>query len=83
VETYAAAADVDLLLTPCIPKEWPRLETCFKSASARYEIVITNPSSVSRGEVHAALDSVLLTDGVTRIQLLDDGATHHVEITLG
>jgi cyclic beta-1,2-glucan glucanotransferase len=72
-----------LLLTPCIPKEWPRFEILFRYHSARYEIVVENPNAVSRGVVHTALDGASLPDGGTRIMLLDDGATHHVQITLG
>jgi cyclic beta-1,2-glucan synthetase len=72
-----------LLLAPCIPRQWPRFEIFFKYASARYEIVVENPNAVSRGVVHASLDGVSLPDGVTRVPLLDDGATHRVQVTLG
>ncbi len=73
----------ELLLSPCIPKEWPRFEISFRHASARYEIVVENPNAVSGGIVRAILDGTSLPDGETRIRLVDDGATHHVAITLG
>lgn len=72
-----------LLLSPCIPKQWPRFEIVFKYASARYEIVVENPNAVSGGVVHATLDGSSLPEGATQIRLQDDGATHHLRIALG
>jgi cyclic beta-1,2-glucan glucanotransferase len=72
-----------LLLTPCIPKQWPRFDLDFRYRSSRYEITVMNPNGVSRGAAHTTLDGVLLPAGESRIALLDDGATHHVEMILG
>ena len=72
-----------LLVQPCIPKHWPGFKILFKYASARYEIVVENPTGVCRGVAHIAVDEVSLPEGVTRIRLLDDGATHRVQMTLG
>ena len=72
-----------LLLTPCIPREWPRFEITFRHASARYEIAVENPQGVSQGVVSTMLDGAPLPDGVTRIPLQDDGAAHRVQIVLG
>ena len=72
-----------LLMTPCIPKHWPGFKIFFKYASARYEIVVENPNAVCRGVAHIAVDGVSLSQGATRIALLDDGAIHHVHLTLG
>jgi cyclic beta-1,2-glucan synthetase len=73
----------DLLLSPCIPKTWPRFEIRYQHASARYDIVVENPNAVNRGVVRARLDGVPLAPGPVRIPLLDDGATHTVQVTLG
>jgi len=73
----------DLLLTPCIPKEWPRFDIVFKYRSSRYEIAVENPNSVHRGVVRLDVDGVTLHAQATRLPLLDDGATHHVHVTLG
>ena len=35
-----------LLMTPCIPADWPGFEIVFRHASARYEILIENPDRV-------------------------------------
>jgi cyclic beta-1,2-glucan synthetase len=72
-----------LLLTPCIPEKWPRFEITFRYRSARYEILIENPQSVSRGIAHAELDGQALPPGSeARIALVDDGNTHSVRLVL-
>jgi cyclic beta-1,2-glucan synthetase len=71
-----------LLLAPCIPKAWPRFEIVFKYRSTSYEIVVVNPNGVCSGIVAACLDGVSLEDA-TRVMLQDDGAQHHLQITLG
>jgi len=73
-----------LLLTPCIPESWPRVEIVFKYRSSRYEILIDNPSGVSCGVAHAELDrGALPPDLQTRIPLVDDGSIHSVRLILG
>jgi cyclic beta-1,2-glucan synthetase len=72
-----------LLLTPCIPKAWPRFDIFFRYRSSRYEISVTNPAGVNRGAVHTALDGVPLVGGEKRILLVNDGATHRIEMILG
>ena len=72
-----------LLLTPCIPQDWPGFEMVFKYRSSRYEISVTNPNRVNRGAVRTSVDGVDLATGETRIALLDDGGTHRVEMVLG
>ena len=72
-----------LLLTPCIPTQWRSFEITFRHASARYEIVVENPNGVSRGVVSTVVDDTPLPDGMSRIPLQDDGATHRVRVTLG
>ena len=72
-----------LHLDPCIPKAWPGFSISVKHKSARYEIAITNPSSVSRGIVAATVDGVAVTGSPLIVGLLDDGVTHHIQVTLG
>ena len=72
-----------LLLTPCIPRHWPRFEITFRHASADYEIAVENPNGVSRGVVSTVVDGKPLSEGTSLIPLQDDGATHRVRIVLG
>jgi cyclic beta-1,2-glucan synthetase len=73
-----------LLLDPCIPRSWPGFEIVFKYRSSRYEILVENPDGVSRGVVLVRLDGESLPNcRETLIPLVDDGATHHVRLTLG
>jgi cyclic beta-1,2-glucan synthetase len=72
-----------LLLAPCIPKEWPRFEIVFRYRSGRYEIVVENPTGVSRGVAYAELDGKVLPGGPTRVPLTDDGGAHRVRVILG
>lgn len=72
-----------LLLTPCIPKQWPRFDVVLRYRSARYEIAVVNPNGVNRGVAAITLDGVPLPAGEPRIQLLDDGTHHHIELILG
>jgi cyclic beta-1,2-glucan synthetase len=55
----------------------------FKHRSTRYEIAVANPNGVNRGVVASTLDGLALPAGEPRIQLLDDGATHRIEMILG
>jgi cyclic beta-1,2-glucan synthetase len=72
-----------LLLSPCIPSEWPRFDVVFRYRSARYEIAVMNPNGVSQGVAAMMVDGVLQPAGDASIELLDDGAVHHVELILG
>ncbi|MDY6947125.1 MAG: hypothetical protein SXG53_15525 [Pseudomonadota bacterium] len=72
-----------LLLDPCIPSEWSGFEAVLKYKSARYEIVVANPDGVSQGVAAITVDGAALPAGELRIQLLDDGAVHRVELRLG
>jgi cyclic beta-1,2-glucan synthetase len=72
-----------LLVTPCIPADWPGFEISFKHASARYEILVSNPERVCRGVARMELDGVRLPTGQTHVLLADDGLTHVLRVTLG
>jgi|HubBroStandDraft_1064217.scaffolds.fasta_scaffold00025_35 cyclic beta-1,2-glucan synthetase len=72
-----------LLLEPCIPKSWPGFAITFRYRSARYEIGVENPKSVSRGVVRAELDGEPLPGNQARVPLADDGVVHQVRVVLG
>ncbi|MDB6086309.1 MAG: putative cyclic beta 1-2 glucan synthetase, partial [Gammaproteobacteria bacterium] len=72
-----------LLLTPCIPADWPHFEIVFRHGSARYRILVENPHGVSRGVAHVEFDGKKLPTGETHIMLVDDGRTHEILVILG
>jgi cyclic beta-1,2-glucan synthetase len=72
-----------LVMTPCIPRTWPCFRILFRHGSTRYDIAVENPDGVNCGVARTAVDGVALPDGEQRIRLLDDGSTHHIQITLG
>ena len=73
----------NLVIAPCIPRAWPRYEITFAYHSARYEIAVENPHSVTRGVLSAELDGQALPGPGATIPLLDDGQTHAVTVVLG
>ncbi len=74
----------NLLLDPCIPRGWPGFEIAFRYRSARYDIAVVNPLGVCGGVLAIKLDGKILpTNKNTPIPLVDDGATHKLQIVLG
>jgi len=72
-----------LHLDPCIPKAWLGFGVVFRYRSARYEIQVENPRSISRGVVLMELDGNALIEGQLPVALVDDGATHLIRVVLG
>jgi cyclic beta-1,2-glucan synthetase len=71
-----------LVIDPCIPRAWGAFEIAFRYHSSLYEIQVNNPTAVSRGVVNLEMDGAVLSppDG---LDLVDDGSTHKVSVTLG
>ncbi|MBI1818354.1 MAG: phosphorylase [Deltaproteobacteria bacterium] len=72
-----------LLIDPCIPKAWRGFEIEFRYHSARYNIAVENPRGVTRGVTRVELDGAELAEAQGPIPMVDDGATHRVQVTLG
>jgi cyclic beta-1,2-glucan synthetase len=70
-------------LDPCIPKVWPGFEIMLRHGLARYEIQVENPDGVGRGIAFAAIDAEVITDRPLCLRLVDDDATHRVQVRLG
>jgi len=70
-----------LEVSPCIPSAWPGFSAEWRVGGATYRIEVTNPARRSRGVARALHDGRLVDP--RRIPLVDDGATHHVEVVLG
>ena len=71
-----------LRIEPCIPRSWSSFEIDFRYHSSRYEIRVSNPNGVTRGVVGMAMDGMDL-DPDSEVELVDDGSTHQVRVTLG
>jgi cyclic beta-1,2-glucan synthetase len=69
-----------LHIDPCIPKDWPGFEATLVWRGDRYRVVVGNPDRVCRGVARVRLDGTDLAAGP--VTLLDDAATHLVEVTL-
>ena len=72
-----------LRLDPCVPRAWRDFEIVFRHRTSRYEVSVENHAGVCRGIARLELDDQALPHGSTHITLVDDGATHHVRVTLG
>ncbi len=74
----------NVLLDPCIPRDWPGFEIAFRHRSTRYEIAVKNPHGVCRGVLSIGLDDQMLPlSEQPLISLVDDGTTHRVRVVLG
>ena len=69
------------VIDPCIPSSWPEFGIVWRFLDSRYEITVGNPSRLCRGVAAATLDGARVDAGA--IPLVNDGATHTVQIVLG
>ncbi len=72
-----------LCIDPCIPHEWPGFKMTFRYHSARYEILVDNPERICRGVRAIVVDDRAIEEGEKGVGLIDDGATHVVQVVLG
>ncbi len=72
-----------LAISPCIPRAWTGFEITYKYGTSRYRIAVENPRGVSGGVSHATLDGRQIPSTPCEITLMDDGAYHYGQITLG
>ncbi len=66
---------------PCIPAAWPGFSVTWKLGTTTYEITVSNPGRVCRGVTSATHDGLACDPAA--IPLLDDGATHLVDVVIG
>jgi N,N'-diacetylchitobiose phosphorylase len=76
-----------LVLTPCVPDDWPAYEIRWRvpGTGTVYDIVVTNPGGCSQVVVAAVCDDAPLVcaNGTCRLPLQRDGREHRVRLTLG
>jgi cyclic beta-1,2-glucan synthetase len=71
-----------LVIDPCIPRDWRSFEITFRYHSSTYEIQVSNPSGATRGVVELSIDGTGLSPD-SAVDLVDDGATHLLQVVLG
>ncbi|MEI7833230.1 MAG: glycosyl transferase family 36, partial [bacterium] len=71
----------DLVISPCIPAEWPECTVTYQYFSTRYIIQIDNPFNVNCGTKQITLDEEPLPGG--RLTRIDDGRVHLIRVLLG
>ncbi|HZD44982.1 MAG TPA: glycosyl hydrolase family 65 protein, partial [Acidobacteriaceae bacterium] len=72
-----------LLLDPCVPREWPGFEVTLQYHGTRYQVTVENPHGVNRGVMELELDGAALPAKPALVPLVDDGATHRVRASMG
>jgi cyclic beta-1,2-glucan synthetase len=70
-----------LMLAPCISASWPQFEIRFRRGMTRWVIRVENPDGVECGVRNILVDGQLSVG--YEIQLIDDGADHRIQVTLG
>ena len=68
-------------LDPCIPAAWPGYSITWRFGRTRYEITVSNPQHHCRG-IAGACTTASPCDAAA-IPLVDDGATHRVDLVMG
>jgi cyclic beta-1,2-glucan synthetase len=75
-----------LVISPSIPSRWPGFEVSYTHEATTYRIIVTNPSSVSRGLIAATLNGVALpVHDCTRVTvpLSDAVGDQVIAVTMG
>ena len=70
-----------LQVSPCIPKGWDGFEVTRKFRGATYQIVVKNPSHVSKGIESMRVDGQEVFSAL--VPVFTDGGVHTVEVTMG
>jgi len=70
-----------LRIEPCVPRDWREFTIEYRYGASQYVIEVRNPAGVTRGVSTVELDGRTVEDGTAR--LADDGAAHHITVTLG
>ncbi|MCE2575158.1 GH36-type glycosyl hydrolase domain-containing protein [Komagataeibacter sp. FNDCR2] len=71
-----------LLIDPCIPRDWPEFTLTVRWRTATYGITVRNPNQACRGISHVSVDGASITP-TTILDMVDDGARHEITVTLG
>jgi len=69
------------VVAPCIPGSWGGFRVRWRHGKTDYEIRVDNPGHASRGIAEAVLDGAPVD--ARSIPLVDDGAVHRLQVTMG
>ena len=73
----------ELLLDPCVPRDWPGFEVTLQNHGTPYRLTVENPRGVNRGVTDLKLDGRALPVEPARVALVDDGSIHEVRAVIG
>ncbi len=73
----------ELVIQPCIPRDWRRYDITYRHGDTVYDITVTNPFGATNGISHVELDHLTILRPPIRIPLVDDRATHSVRVVMG
>jgi cyclic beta-1,2-glucan synthetase len=71
-----------LHIDPCMPHAWKGFALTYRRGGTIWRIEVENPQRVCRGIAAIELDGVTLQGSGAGIALVDDGASHHVRVTM-
>jgi len=70
-----------LIMDPCIPKKWKQYSIKYRYIDTNYVINVKNPQSINKGVKRISVDSTVSSGNC--INLVNDKATHEVEVIMG
>jgi len=70
-----------IIMDPCIPKKWNEYTIKYKFLDSMYNIKVKNPEGLNKGVKKISIDGKI-SEG-NRINLVNDGQTHDVEVFMG
>ncbi len=73
----------ELVIQPCIPRDWRRYDVQYRHGSTLYAITVTNPFGATSRISHVEVDHVTILRPPIRIALVDDRAAHSIRVVMG
>ena len=70
----------ELVIEPCLPPEWTRASVSYRFGDTTYDIAIVADCDPPRQVARVVIDGAVAPGG--RLQLVDDGEMHRVEIEM-
>jgi len=72
-----------VVVDPCIPRDWRGFEAVIRLGDSRYVIAVENADGAGRGVQSARLDGREIAERPLRIELVQDGRDHRLDVRLG